>query len=70
MIDPSAGMGFYNVLGVFGIFLGMLKEILSVIILVQGIRLVNFIIRNKGLSNITVKNMEKDKEESDHNSYN
>ncbi|NMA85972.1 MAG: hypothetical protein GX968_01460 [Tissierellia bacterium] len=42
------GMGMYGVIGVLGLILGLAKEILIVIILVQGIRLANiFIKKNK-----------------------
>ena len=49
----GAGMGVYGAIGVVGIVVGLLKEIALLVLIVQGVRLINFIIKNKGLSNIS-----------------
>lgn len=52
-MDMGAGMGVYGAIGVVGIVVGLLKEVALLVLLVQGIRLINFIIKNKGLNNIS-----------------
>lgn len=45
-------------LSIFVIILGLVKDVVLVLLFLQGIRLVNFIIKNKGLSVINI--IEKD----------
>lgn len=50
-------MGILDVLGWISVFLELFKNLFLVILLIQGIRLVSFIIKNKGLTNVNIENI-------------
>lgn len=68
-MGAGAGMGVYGVIGVIGIVVGLVKEIALLVLFIQGIRLVNFIIRNKGLSRITPEGVQRLEREEAHDGF-
>lgn len=62
----GGGLGFVNYIALGTLIADFLKSVVLIILFIQGIRLINFIIKNKGLSNVTINNIiEKDDKKDD-----